>query len=259
MKFDYDWQYNVLNIYNTNRAGGLERYYDFIKANHQKIDGDICEVGVYQGRSLLATALLLKSLGSDKKVYGFDSFSGFPSYHKRYDSLNHFDTMFKDGVITLDHLKQVKLNSKYRELFTSKNNESSVISSSGDFSDTSVEQLKQKIEFLKLDNIEIIEGSYANTMTKKDSKYNFKFFSVLMDCDLYDSYKIALPFIWERMETGAYMFLDEYFSLKFPGARVAIDEFFNEDNKPIPYKTNTDWSKSGRDFERWYARKWEQL
>ena len=219
MKFDYDWQYNVLNIYNTNRTGSLERYYNFIKENHQKMDGDICEVGVYQGRSLLATALLLKEIGSDKKVYGFDSFSGFPSYHSQYDSLDHFDTMFKDGVISSDHLNQVKLNLKYRELFTSKDHGSSVLSSSGDFSDTSVEQLKQKIEFLKLDNIEIIEGSYASTMIKKKSNSNYKFCSVLMDCDLYDSYKIALPFVWERMETDAYMFLDEYFSLKFPGAR----------------------------------------
>ena len=96
-------------------------------------------------------------------------------------------------------------------------------------------------------------------MIKKKSNSNYKFCSVLMDCDLYDSYKIALPFVWERMETDAYMFLDEYFSLKFPGARVAIDEFFNEDNKPISYKTNTEWSHVGMDFERWYARKWKQL
>lgn len=55
----------------------LRFYYNFIKKN-LKIPGDILELGVYRGKSLLTAALILKILGSKKKVYGFDTFQGFP-------------------------------------------------------------------------------------------------------------------------------------------------------------------------------------
>jgi hypothetical protein len=249
MKFDYDWQYNVLNIYNYHKHGKLDGYFDFIKENHRLIEGDICEIGVYQGHSLLATALLLKELGSEKKVYGFDSFSGFPSYHK-YDSLDCFENLHDNRVISSEHFRQVQLNLKYKKVLTNKLSQPSSISSSGDFSNTSVEQLRNKIDFLGLDNIELIDGDYNSTMNEKLKKSNYIFSSVLMDCDLYESHKIALSFSWSKMTEGSYMFLDEYYSLKFPGARIAINEFFsNKKSKPKMYDVIEG------DFERWYINK----
>ena len=43
----------------------LRFYYNFIKKN-LKIPGDILELGVYRGKSLLTAALILKILGSKK-------------------------------------------------------------------------------------------------------------------------------------------------------------------------------------------------
>ena len=54
----YDWEFNILNIYNFRQFGNLKNYFEFIKNNYQKIEGDIVEAGVFQGRSLIATALL---------------------------------------------------------------------------------------------------------------------------------------------------------------------------------------------------------
>jgi len=48
----------------------------------------------------------------------------------------------------------------------------------------------------------------------------------LLDCDLYQSYRTALEYIWPRLSAGGFIFLDEYFSLKFRRARIACDEFF---------------------------------
>ena len=46
------------------------------------------------------------------------------------------------------------------------------------------------------------------------------------------------------------MYLDEYYSLKFPGARIATDEFFFDKNdKPEMYPRQT------MDFERWFVTK----
>ena len=59
--------FNLLGIENFNNSLRLKNYFKFIKKNHKKIEGDIFEFGVFRGRSLLSTALLLKSLNSKKK------------------------------------------------------------------------------------------------------------------------------------------------------------------------------------------------
>jgi hypothetical protein len=68
----------------------------------------------------------------------------------------------------------------------------------------------------------------------------------LLDCDLYVSYLKALEFIWPRLSKGGFIYLDEYFSLKFPGARLAVDEFF-EGNNQIEW-----FHKKEEGFERWW-------
>ena len=84
-------------------------------------------------------------------------------------------------------------------------------------------------------------------MTQEKNK-DAKFMSSLIDCDLYESHKIALPFVWDRLVEGGYMYLDEYYSLKFPGARIATDEFFvNKADEPEMY------SRKSMDFERWFV------
>ena len=57
-----DWNFNILNIYNYNKPGSLEYYFKFIKKNINKLDGDLIEAGVHNGKSLLATAIFLKKL-----------------------------------------------------------------------------------------------------------------------------------------------------------------------------------------------------
>jgi hypothetical protein len=53
-------------------------WYEHIKKNAFKNDGDIFEFGVYKGNSLITAALILKEMNSKKKLYGFDTFEGFP-------------------------------------------------------------------------------------------------------------------------------------------------------------------------------------
>lgn len=241
------WEFNVLGIYDFNSPGKLKSYYDWIVRNHNKIDGDILEAGVFRGKSLLATGLLLKKLGSNKKVFGFDSFSGFPPVYHSNDELSVFESLRDSGAISEEHYsKHLKLK-KYRSLL--KDTEVTVenISSSVDFSDTSEALIYRKAEMLGLDNIEIIKGDFSDTMIQEDF-LGTKLMAGLLDCDLYNSYKIALPFIWERLESNGMVFLDEYYSLKFPGARIACDEFFSSRiEKPQQVPT------SPREFERWLA------
>ena len=246
MDLKNDWEFNVLQVCNYKASGKLDGYFNFIKQNHNKLDGDICEIGVYRGFSIIATAMLLRDLGSDKKVWGFDSFSGFPSYHEN-DDLANFESLYDNGSISEKHFQDYKLNVQLKEFMSGGPILPSTISSSMDFSKTSLSFLKSKIEYFELDNIVLVDGDYKNSMTQKKNM-DAKFMSSLIDCDLYESHKIALPFVWDRLVEGGYMYLDEYYSLKFPGARVATDEFFsNKADKPEMY------SRKSMDFERWFV------
>ena len=72
----------------------------------------------------------------------------------------------------------------------------------------------------------------------------------LIDCDLYESYKISLESFWPNLVKGGKLFLDEYYSLKFPSARIFVNEFIksNHDCK-IKLEGHTD------NFERWSLEK----
>ena len=83
-----DFEFNLLKIENYNLNPRMVFLKNFFRKN-SFILGDYFEFGVYQGSSLISVALLFKKLGIKKNVYGFDSFEGFPSYH-RYDDFNNF-------------------------------------------------------------------------------------------------------------------------------------------------------------------------
>jgi hypothetical protein len=242
-----DWEFGVLGVYNYHKPGKLDEYFKHIIETDKYLEGDVCEVGVFRGSSILATALLLKQVGSNKKIYGFDSFSGFPGYHKN-DQLEMFEKMFSQGQISKELFNKVKKNQEYRSLalghVTVEN-----ISSSGDFSNNVLSLLQRKINLLNLDNIILVEGDFKNTM-RSGSFPAVKFSSCLIDCDLYEGYQASLPFVWEKLVRGGYLYLDEYYSLKFPGARIATDEFFNDKlDKPLMHNL------IDGDFERWHVRK----
>ncbi len=242
----YDWQFNVLGIYNYRKIGKLNDFFLFIKNKWKEVEGDIVEAGCFQGRSLLATAMLLKELGSDKLVYGFDTFQGFPPVYHQNDNFSAFQRLYDEKRIEDIHWEQILLLRAYKSKLLSTNVDSPQnISTSGDFSKTSLDLLHKKIHYLGLDNIRIVQGSFEDTMLPSTQSPP-KIMASLVDCDLYNSYKVCLPYLWSRTSTGGYMFLDEYYSLKFPGARIATDEFFADlQSKPFRHP-----AQAG-DFERW--------
>lgn len=243
-----DWEFNVLGIYNYHKSGKLEEYFKFIERHHDYLDGDILEAGVYNGKSLLATALFLKELGSNKLVYGYDSFTGFNSTHVN-DDINMFDKLYDLERISSFHYMSVRRNYKLKEYLSEDDIDPLNISTSGDFSNVDMKKLYKKIDLLNLNNVRLVPGYYKTTMTQNTEQPK-KIMAALMDCDLYMSYRVALPFIWDRLVDSGYIFLDEYYSLKFPGPRIAVDDFFiDKRDKPRRYK-----AKPG-DFERWHVRK----
>lgn len=218
-----NWEFNTLGIYNYTRPGPYELYFNNIRLRALLDPGDLIEAGVFNGRTLLATALLLKEIGSQKLVYGFDSFSGFPNSPSKLDdlSLKNHNELGLDFKVRSQRLLEIQ------EFFTESKINSHTISTSQDFSDAYLQLLNQKIEFLGLSNIRLKPGPFIDTMTKENS-ISAGVFSGFLDCDLYDSYTTALNFIWPQLIRGGVLYADEYYSLKFSGARIAIDNFVKD-------------------------------
>ena len=60
MKPIYDFEFDLLGIYNYNRPGKFSHFFNYLKDNHRSIPGNIIESGVFRGHSLLSIALFLK-------------------------------------------------------------------------------------------------------------------------------------------------------------------------------------------------------
>jgi len=254
---DY-WEFNVMGVYDYRSYGSLYDWYEIIQTNISNVDGDLVEAGVFKGRSFLATSLLIKEMQMKKLIdrnvvnYGFDSFTGFPSDSSPQDRWENFEIQYKEGLISEVHFRIIQKNWQF--IKSLKNLEvptSSNLSTSGDFSNNSLQLLTRKINILDLeDSTKLVDGPFSSTMTN----FNLpeKIAGVLFDCDLYESYKITLQMTWPRLVQGGWLFFDEYYSLKFPGARTAVDEFFLDKQDQI------EWHKSSRerDFERnWVIKK----
>ena len=244
-----EFELNLLGVdeFHSQSNSRLRFWYNHIKKNAHKKDGDIFEFGVYRGHSLISAALILKKMKSKKKVFGFDTFSGFPAYSK-FDNLKNFynSKYFSKSIVKKyeKFIKLKKLNSSFKKI-----NPKSV-ATSGDFNKTSYQLVKKKIDYFKLNNIEIIKGPFKKTVPNFFKNKNIKISSCNIDCDLYEGYKITLPYAYNNLSKGGYIHLDEYFSLKYPGAKIATDDFCKKFHiKPKKQSVRKN------EFERWFLTK----
>ncbi len=137
--------------------------------------GATVECGVYRGSTLLGVAHILRLRGIEARMYGLDSFEGFPAASPE------------------DFLPDGSLHERAQ---------------AGAFADTSCERLQAKIARLGYgDTITLIKGFFADTLPALSSE---TFSLVHLDCDLYQSYMTCLEFFYRRTLPGGYIVFDEY-------------------------------------------------
>lgn len=229
-----DYLFNLLGVDNFNKESShLRHFYNHLIKNEKKIKGNIFEFGCYRGKTLLSIALLLKKLKSKKIIYAFDNFKGFPRYHEfdKFKYLKKYKSVYRKHLIS----KAIR-SFIIKKKITQKN-----ISSSEEFQKNPKKELFDKIKFLNLKNIKIIEGDFNSTVKNFFKNYSDKIFSVNLDSDLYESYNLVLPLVYEKLSLGGYIHLDEYYSLKFPGCKIAVDEFCKKNNVRVTKNTNYEW------------------
>ena len=235
-----DWEFGAVGIANPKKST-LKRYFELILLT-ENLKGDIAEFGVSKGNSLITTGLITDNTSKEKTILGFDTFHGFPEFTK-FDQFEFFEEMFKNDQISKSHYKKIQKNKNYITV-RGGTTQPGEISNSRDFSDTSIELVQRKIDFFGLTKrVKLVTGDFTKNLDEKIKDFSFAL--ILIDSDLFQSYAKILPIIWEKLVPGGYIYLDEYYSLKFPGPKLAVDTFLKKENCELIRLP--DWL----DFERW--------
>ncbi len=184
------------------------------------LPGDIVELGVYRGTTLLQWANFLeaRNIGDRKKrVIGFDNFYGF----RKLDP--------QDGRAQ-ERVGKV----------------------AGGFSCEGLEiQLEELISIFDQDRfvpekprIQIVKGEIEKTVPEYMEQHSGMRISLLhFDCDLYAPTKTGLECLWDKVVPGGVVIFDEYAIEPWAGETAAVDEFFKERNLRPRLKT-FDWQST---------------
>jgi Macrocin-O-methyltransferase (TylF) len=173
------------------------------------LPGNIVEVGVYRGVSLLSWAKFLEIFHAGdrtRRVYGFDNFAGFTDLHE------------KDGAETERGNKQVGGWN------------------AGPFRD----ELMQHIDMFHEDSflprakrVVMTEGDIRITAQKfADENPGVRISLLHLDVDLYEPTLAALKAFYPLVVKGGLVVFDEYGLVEWPGESKAVEEYFG-DNMPV--------------------------
>jgi hypothetical protein len=168
------------------------------------IHGAIVEGGILFGGSTMAWAhfsSIYEPINLTRKIIGFDTFEGFPSFHKK-DAAGEFGG--KKGEF----------------------------SKVGDWSSNSYEDLQESIrifDMLRFKNhhkkVELVKGNFVET-GKKYLKENPHLVIALLylDFDIYEPTKVALDLFYDRIPKGGIIAFDQLNYKVTPGDTIATLE-----------------------------------
>jgi hypothetical protein len=177
----------------------------------QNLPGDIVELGVYRGVSLMSWAnfVEIKCMGDrHKKILGFDNFKGFGVLDK------------KDG-------KEDKKVNKVPGGFKSQEFEKPLLDAIKIYDEDRFISYKKRIEIIKGNVEKTVPEFFNNNPGIRISLLHF-------DVDLYRPTKIALETLWPLIVKGGAILFDEYAIPPWEGESKAVDEFF--ESKKLKYK-----------------------
>lgn len=160
------------------------------QAAREHPEAEAAECGCWKGHSTLFTATLLTRNGFQGGFHVFDSFEGGLSEFRDEDK----------GVFTPQNEVE---EAQRRQFFMSHYDE--------------VRGVLKDFDFVKFYKGWIPER-FAEV---EDSRFGF----VNIDVDLYAPIKDSLEFFYPRLVEGGVIYLDDYATTAFPGARKAVDEF----------------------------------
>jgi hypothetical protein len=155
------------------------------------LPGNVIECGVFRGGSLMQIAQTVKVHRSPKRVFGLDSFEGFPENSVKTADLSPGRWLWS-------------LQRKFR------------------FCADTPTNLRMLAKTFDL-NVELVPGYFCHTLRRVQSN---SFCFIHLDVDIYQSYKECLEALYDRLVPGGVIVFDEWESPRWPGGSLAIREFF---------------------------------
>ena len=183
----------------------IQNTYDLSVAALQ-VEGDFVECGVAAGAQIGVMGHVLQKFNSNKRIYAFDSYQGIPLAGK-------FDDQ-QPGIGALDPNRYVPENT--REL----------LKSSG-ITVHSLANVRQNIGNnwrLDINKYNFIEGWFQDTLPVVAPQIR-KIALLRLDGDLYESTKVCMDYLHDKIQKGGYVIVDDYALL---GCQTAIKEYFDE-------------------------------
>lgn len=204
------WEKKIENFPKYVKRQNLTRFialYEIFK-KVLKVKGSVVECGVFRGFGVmtwLKLSSILEPVNLTRRIYGFDTFSGFPSISKK------------------DHNSQ-KNDLKLGDLFADSEEELLELA-----------KITDSTRFLgHIPKFNLIKGDASKTIPKFLKKNPHLLISLLfLDFDLYEPTKIALKNFLPRMPKGSVIAFDELDNPLWPGETQAMLEECGANNIKI--------------------------
>jgi hypothetical protein len=170
-----------------------------------EVKGSIVECGVFRGFGVMTWAKLSAILEPEnltRRIYGFDTFAGFPSLDPRRDASGIVGAGNKVGDLTANsHEELLQL----------------------------IEQFDKDRYLGHIPKVELVKGDIAETAPAFLESHPHLLVSLLfLDADLYDPTLAALKTFLPRMPRGAIIAFDELDNPKWPGETTAMLDFLGK-------------------------------
>ncbi len=193
----------MTDIYPTYSSEGVfYKTYELTKAI--KLDGAIVECGVAAGSNFAQMIKATIDSNIKRDYYGFDSFEGIPYATKEDEQQPGI------GEMNLNKL--------------------GVLESTG-VSSHSIEGVKENLTKWGVwnDNVYLIKGWFQDTLPNN----TIESISVLrLDADLYESTKIALQYLYPKVQKGGLIIIDDW---ELAGCQKAVKEFIKHKRIKLNY------------------------
>jgi O-methyltransferase len=163
-------------------------------------EGNVIECGVFRGGSLVEIAARLRELGSNKKIYGVDTFEGHP--------FQSDEDVPDDGR---------------------------VVHRTGLFADNHLERVQECLNEAGLANVILLKGLVGEVLPQRFAEEKFCF--AHLDLDLYLSTREALAFVVPRLVSGGVIVFDDYGGYDSPGVTRAVNELLGDTSVQITVRS----------------------
>jgi len=182
------------------RMWALTNSFEYIQKNN--VPGDYVECGVWQGGNLILLAALQDSIGANRVIYGFDTFSGMTN-----PTANDVDYKGNSATQMLEKTKKIDGQSDIHAF-------------------ASLSIVKKNLLENNSKNVKLIQGDVCNTLLEPENLPS-KIAILRLDTDWYESTKIELEILYPLLVSGGVLIIDDYGHHQ--GARKAVDEYFQRE------------------------------